>query len=646
MKTFNNADKLKPSQLAVGIALAMGLVSGAQATSITVNTNSMLLTSDGNCGFHEAIEAVNASAPRYGCPGGDGNGDAIYLPAGTYTARVGMSIAKPVNVICTGPGACNVDAGNFTGPMFAINGANSPYLSVQRVNFRQLSGNTNNVTGISAETGRASLEDCSVSGFRMNGLVIVNGTDHSVNRTTFTNNSQDGIFVSPGAAIFVTYSTFTGNTQGAIVTGANGTITSQNNTFSNGGGAGISLSAFSRFTDEGSVIENNNGAGIDGSGDVYLTRTVVRKNRGGGVRLDGSYGELKFCTVDGNTTTGNGGGIMVLTPGALTINSSTVSNNRASGNGGGIYITGGSNMDNVTVSNDTAARGGGIYHNPGGSGGTSYIEMRHGTVAYNHATVSGGGIYPVAGHSPFRTFQCIVAQNSATSNPDVSGFINSYETMYSNVTGFTGVHNDDFYPYNPLLGPLMDNAGPNRVMTRALLKGSPAIDSTTSQSLSEAVDARGLPRLSARWDLGAYEVGPFETELLTIIGQSSDAHEVHTENGLSNRKGTVLRADAVNDYVTYAVAIAEPGTYGISLRVKAGSNRPKVELATSPSTNVYTVIDTTDLYRSSLAYTTKTLKTFKFTSAGTKYFRLKVAGKNASSSGYLCFFDYINIVKQ
>jgi hypothetical protein len=627
-----------------GLLLAV-LAGGAQATTYNVNTFSMSLANDANCGLREAIDALNAGTAKWGCPAYDGQSATIYLPPGTYTAPVGMDVIRSVNLICNGPGACIVDAGDFVGPMFNVTGNAEPGFSVQRLTFRQPSGNANNVTGVSVETGSANLEDCAVTGFKMNGLVFAGGINSNVSRTAFSNNATEAIFVSPDASVNVSFSTFTGSTGSAIVTGANGRVNSQSNTISNSGQAGVSLSQGSVFTDAGSTLYNNNGAGIDGAGDINLTGTIIRKNKGGGVRMQGGFGELANCVVDSNSTSGSGAGVAILVPSFLNIKYTTISDNKATVNGGGLYMTGGSNLYHCTVSKNTAARGGGFYHNPGGSGGNAYVEVYQGTVAFNTATTSGGGVYAIAGSSPFRTYGCIVAKNTSPSNPDVTGWINSNNTMYTNVTGFTGTHTDDYYPFDPLLGPLMDNAGPNKIKTHALLNGSPAKEKLNNPGLTENKDGRGFPRLGM-WDLGAYESGPFETELLTVIGSPTDAHSIHNESGLSNGQGTVLSANALGDNVIYAVAIPEPGAYDIALRIKAGPNRPMVEVATAPGTNVFTTIGTVDMYRSSLAYVTRGAGSFTFTSPGIKYFRLKVTGQNASSTGFTCFYDYIRITKQ
>lgn len=637
-----------PATLRIRAGLLLcGLTFGAQAATITVNTTSMSLANDAKCGFREAILAVNGGGQMWGCPGGDGIGDAISLPSGTYTAPAAMDITKSVFVSCIGPGACNIEAGSFTGALFTVTGGNAPGFALSGLTLRQPAAIANAVTGVLVESGNLNLTDVTVTGFKMNGLVITAGTSHEALRATITNNATSGVFLSPGAALFINYSTLSGNTQNAFALSANASLTSAYNTISGSGQAGVGLSQGADFYDYGSTVANNTGAGFDGAGDVHLNHTVVRGNKNGGIRLDGGFAEIAYCAIEYNTTSGNGGGVSILVPGNVTVNSSTISNNKAGGNGGGFYMTGGGNFYHTTVSNDTATNGGGLYHNPGGSGGGAYIEMYQATIAFNRATNSGGGVYPISGSSPFRTFGCIVAQNSAPTNPDVSGFINSSNTMYSNVTGFTGVHTSDYFPFNPLLGPLMDNAGPQPLKTHALLKGSPALDKINTPGSVAAFDERGFPRPAAGlWDLGSYEAGPFETELLTVIGKSSDEHTIQTESGLSNGQGTLLRADAAGDYVTYAVAIPEIGSYSIAVRVKAGPNRGIYELASAPGNNSYTAIGSLDLYKSGLQFTTLPALTMNFTQTGIKYFRFKLTGKNAASTGNLGYFDYIKLTKQ
>jgi hypothetical protein len=605
--------------------LASGLISGAQATTYTINNFGMGLSDqDGVCNFREAIEANNAGMAKWNCPTPSGS-TVIVLAAGTYTTPAALSLTRSADIRCPS-GTCIIDAGNINADLFTLSGANT--FSMYRLSLRLSSSNTNSVSGVVVLGGVITMDGCVVNGFRTVGLSIRAGTGHNILRSTFSNNGY-GFSFWDGVG-----------------------LVSQSNTISNNW-MGIQTGS-ARFNDYGSIISNNTDAGVSLGrfANVYWEKTIIRGNRNRGVYFDqNSEAILNYCVIERNTTSSNGGGIYVAAQqnvngsGAhVTINSSTISNNKAAGYGGGAFVNGLLTLTNVTLSNDTAARGGGAYYE--GYTSTSYLDFAKSTVAFNRATVSGGGLVAISIGFNFHTAGCIVAQNVAPLHPDVSGNITSRETMYGNVTGFTGTHDRDIYPVNPLLGPLMDNAGPNRVLTHALLKGSPAKNIGTELT-SVSVDARGLPRpTSGTWDLGAYEDAPFETELLTVIAKSSDSHVIQGSANLSNSAGTVLSANAVGDFVTYAVAIPEPGTYNITVGTLSGPNRAIVELATAPGTDQFTAIGTFDMYKPSEQPGAYGLS-FSFTSASIKYFRLKVTGRNGlNTTGYKCFFDYIRIAKQ
>jgi hypothetical protein len=152
------------------------------------------------------------------------------------------------------------------------------------------------------------------------------------------------------------------------------------------------------------------------------------------------------------------------------------------------------------------------------------------------------------------------------------------------------------------------------------------------------------------WDLGAYEVAPFETELLDLVAASGSTG-IFSDATFSNGAGTRIENGTVGSYATYAVAVPQAvstGTwYTILLRAKALPNGAKIELANAPASapTQFTTIGTADLYAPTPEYDTYAFF-FKFTQVGTKYFRLKIVGKNASSSGYAANFDNIEITEQ
>lgn len=611
--------------------LMAGLALGsARATTYSITNTTMAVAKDGVCGFMEALAANNLKTAMNECPAPVG-ATTINLSPGTYTPPWGIEVWASVTVRCPS-GICAIDAGSLNEDLFTIDWENNPYVVLYRLTLKQSTGNTNSISGLVALGGTLRLEESAINGFKTVGVSLRAGTGHTILRSTLSGNGY-------GLSLW-----------------DNAGLVSQSNTISNNW-MGVQTGD-AAFTDYGSVISNNTDAGVwvGRFADVLWERTTIRGNRNRGAYFD-QYCEAKlyYCTIERNTTSSNGAGIFVAassganpngTGAHVTVTSSTISNNKAAGNGGGAYVNGLLTLNNVTLSNDTAARGGGAYYELYTS--TSYLDFAKSTVAFNRATVSGGGVVSITSGPNFHTAGCIIAQNSAPLHPDVSGNVTSRETLFGNVTGFTGTHDRDPAPANPLLGPLMDNAGPNRVLTHALLKGSPAIDKGTELT-SIIDDARGFPRpASGTWDLGAYEVGPLETELLTVVS-SSGWHARQDDNGLSNRAGTVMRSGAVGNYVTYAVAVpagVSTGTpYTIQVQAKTSADGAKVELATSPGTTQFTAIGELDLYTSTTKLT-RFNRTFSFTSPGIKHFRFRITGKNASSSGYFCFFDYIRIDQQ
>jgi hypothetical protein len=194
--------------------------------------------------------------------------------------------------------------------------------------------------------------------------------------------------------------------------------------------------------------------------------------------------------INDNQTTqhGDGGGINV--SGHLILTRSTVAGNNARRSGGGI-LANALTVVQSTISGNSAGSGGGVA----GAG-----KFRFSTITDN----VGGGIVGNAelDHS-------IVAGNRDGNGAplDVAGVVNS---RYS-LVGFGAEY----------LGPLADNGGPtlpdgSRILTHALLTGSPAIDAgdPSAQAGVDGVpvhDQRGAPFtrvFGGRIDIGAFEWQP------------------------------------------------------------------------------------------------------------------------------------------
>jgi hypothetical protein len=619
------------------VLIAVCLVAGAQATTYTITSNSMgLSTTDGICGFREALSTINSGIGRWGCPAPSAT-NTINLSALTYTSPTQLTATRSVTINCPS-GTCIVDAGSLSSDLFVLSGGSNPVVSMSRLALRQSAGNANNINGLVVLTGAVKLDRTVITGFKGAGLSIRTGLEHSITGSTFSGNRY-GLDLWDGVAVY----------------------TSVSNTISNNW-QGILAGSIAGFTDKGSTISNNTDAGIEfpRGGELDLENTTINGNRNRGIHLgiNSSLVILRGITLDGNTTSGDGAGLYV--PGDFNaaaahvqIFSSTISNNTAGGKGGGMYVTSSVNINNSTLSNNTAKVGGGAYSTTNSS--NAYLLFTQCTVAFNRATDSGGGLACPPLGSGYRdaigVTSTIVARNSAPKYPDMFGKTEGSYSLFGDMTGTTGDHSSFFPAADPLLGPLMDNTGPIRVKTHALISRSPAID-MIEPGFVEKFDARGYPRPTGprSWDVGAYEVAPFETELLSVVS-SQGWHATQDDAGLSNGAGTVMRSGAVGNYVTYAVPIPDAvstGTwYTILLRAKAFPDGATVELSTAPAsaTPQFTTIGTADLYAPTSEIGTYAFF-FRFTQVGTKYFRLKIIGKNPNSIGYSANFDYIDITKQ
>ena len=115
----------------------------------------------------------------------------------------------------------------------------------------------------------------------------------------------------------------------------------------NNRGHGIQISNDGRFTMYGGEVRNNSGRGVNhsSSGAVTIHDGIIGYNRSGGINITNSNSVFRMHGgyIEGNTTTGNGAGILfnaVLGVNAFTITGGTIRNNEAA-EGGGIFVNSG-----------------------------------------------------------------------------------------------------------------------------------------------------------------------------------------------------------------------------------------------------------------------------------------------------------------
>jgi len=318
---------------------------------------------------------------------------------------------------------------------------------------------------------------------------------------------------------------------------------------------------------------------INTNGNLTLNNLTLRNGRenfGGAVINDISNDvitlTLNNCTVSGNTSLSDGGGINSYR-GNLTINNSNISQNSAFGDGGGIY----NNRSNLSINNSfitensALSNGGGIYHD--GNSNTTF-DLINSNVSYNLSQQNGGGIYSredftvtnstisnnMAGFNGgglFSIFNSLsitnttISQNTATYgggiridstfnitnsiianniSTNTSNILANCDLFFSVIVEENNLSDDDSCSFDSdtssesfisdcLEPPLADNGGPT--LTHALLDpNDPNTPSTCTQNPAidggdnaacPSTDQRGFIRpfpVGGACDIGAFELQP------------------------------------------------------------------------------------------------------------------------------------------
>jgi hypothetical protein len=374
-------------------------------------------------------------------------------------------------------------------------------------------------------------------------FTVDSGTNVTIAGLTITNGSlsypESGGGIDNSGTLTVSNSTISGNhatLQGGGIYNE-GTLTLSNSTVS-GNAASI-----------GSGISK--GGGIYNSGTLTVSSSTIVDNWA----ISGDYDEppprdcyavgggiynLGTLTISDGTIAYNvalargyyfsyaeGGGIVNGLGSTLAVSNSTISYNATDASAsdsnyafsGGIANNGTLTVTNSTISGNSASAAGGFFDSYSWAWGGGVTTSDRGTLAVTNSTISGNfaRAYPsrsfyclgggIAGS--FRSQNTIIAGNSATTVPDISGNLGSLgHDLIGNTQGGSGFDPTDLLNVNPLLGPLQDNGGPTKTM--ALLPGSPAIDAGDNTGAPDW-DQRGpgYPRIVA----GTIDIGAFEVQI-------------------------------------------------------------------------------------------------------------------------------------
>lgn len=276
---------------------------------------------------------------------------------------------------------------------------------------------------------------------------------------------------------------------------------------------GASLSTASVVISNVTIQNGDSGSG-DGGGifvetagsSLVLNQVTIDNNVaggvGGGIRSNG-FLVIVGSTISGNRAVNDAGGIYVnLQP--MTLLNSTISGNMTNERGGGINtVFAIINVTNSTISNNDAGDdGGGIAVT--GVGGEA--NLNNVTVTGNTADIDSDGSGDGGGFrgSPTSTIKdTIIAGNIDTGGEAPDCFLEVISQGYNLIQDTTGctITADTFTNVtgeDPLLVALANNGGSTQ--THALQSGSPAIDAATPAGCTDTLgnplmqDQRGFPR--------------------------------------------------------------------------------------------------------------------------------------------------------
>ena len=479
-------------------------------------------------------------------------GHSTPLPVQTTATRVVNSLADPGDGTCT-PAQCTLReaiADSTTTSITFTAGLTGPIVLARTSQGGGVLDITHSLTITGPSSQMTVQRDPAAGLYRI--LRVARGASVTLRNLAVRNGrvNGDGAGIVNYGSLQLVNSIVAGNTASGAGGGIDnhGSLTLEQSTIARDtatAGAGIRNCASCRLTLVGGGVQGNAGGGIlDLGGPLIMRNTLVSGNAGTGVSLTrvtatldhvrlarNSGGGIKIfngrltvtdCTIAGNATPANGGGVSALDGSDVTITNSTLSGNSAA-LGGAIYVqafdygrvTTSLHVSNSTISSNAASlEGGGILAVNFEDEAPAVVTLLHTTVVRNRA-LKGGGL-DVHNGAIF-SINSIVALNQAATGPDVfvasiRGENGARGTLIGDGTG-SGIVNDDgnlvgkVSPFtgriDPRIASLADNGGATR--THALLADSPAIDAAGDADCTPA-DQRGVARpRGPACDMGSYE---------------------------------------------------------------------------------------------------------------------------------------------
>ena len=291
--------------------------------------------------------------------------------------------------------------------------------------------------GIYCEESLHIIDNCDIR-YNSTGTCTLAGSDLDINSSIIERNRGIGLYIHTNSSLNATDIIICENANNGISIFGDCVATLNNITINDNEGYGLFLLAYSSLSYTGGSVSNNlnGGFAIDNfCHNVILQDLTIQGNsksgNGGGIFCDyGSSVNVANLLIDNNSAT-DGGGIFLGNGSTMVLDSVTISNNEAdllSGLGGGIY----NQSSNITLSNTSIVncisyRGGGIYaegdeyEHPHINGNNVLID--------NNSAISGGGIYC--------SYGTIVLDSITVSNNDADLLSGWGGGIYTDLGGLT-----------------------------------------------------------------------------------------------------------------------------------------------------------------------------------------------------------------
>ena len=318
--------RIRPYRAVAVLALVLGAVSGAQSTTIAVNSPADSLAIDGNCTLREAIIAANTDTSVDACPAGSG-ADIVMVPPDTYILTL---VGAGEDTAATGDLDLTASADIVGSPAGAIidgNGADR----VLDIDPAHTGGVIVGITNITVRNGAGVAQG---GGIRNAGTLTLTSSRVSSSTASGAGVDVEGGGIYNDGSLQLIASTVDGNT--ALVSSTSGAAF----------GGGIHTEGGALVVTDSTIRDNV----------ATLNPSAGPEVAGGGIHCGGNMLTLMRSTVSGNGAVGDprsgsgvGGGVASC-DGAIT--NSTISGNHAV-IGEQIIVAGGTlTFSNSTIDDD------------------------------------------------------------------------------------------------------------------------------------------------------------------------------------------------------------------------------------------------------------------------------------------------------